>query len=110
MNPSIHRIALCLLAATTVVGAHADDRRDTAAERRQQAPDMQALNLNIRPGDPAHGWRYFVDARRSRAVVISPGGDYYYSHGEGLARVYPPDGAASPVGLAESLPRASAAR
>ena len=32
-------------------------------------------------GQRAHGWRYFSDPARHRAVVISPQGDYYLNPG-----------------------------
>jgi hypothetical protein len=49
---------------------------------------MQAVAVASQAGEPGHGWQYFRDARRGRAVVISPDGDYYYSRGEGLALVH----------------------
>jgi hypothetical protein len=55
---------------------------------------MRAVAITAKAGEPGHGWRYFSDARRSRAVVISPSGDYYYSHGEGLQLVFKASAAA----------------
>jgi hypothetical protein len=49
---------------------------------------MQAVSIGTKVGEPSYGWRYFADAHEGRAVVISPGGDYYYSHGEGLMLVF----------------------
>lgn len=49
---------------------------------------MQAVSIDTTTGQPGHGWRYFADAREGRAVVISPGGDYFYSRGKGLCLVY----------------------
>ena len=47
-----------------------------------------------RAGEPGHGWQYFSDVRRHRAVVISPDGDYYYSRGKGLELVFKASGSA----------------
>ena len=45
---------------------------------------MQAVPHGASPDAPGYGWRYFADPTERRAVVISPQGDYYYSHGKGL--------------------------
>ncbi|MBP6598704.1 MAG: hypothetical protein KA216_04550 [Giesbergeria sp.] len=45
---------------------------------------MQAIGCDTAPHTPGYGWRYFSDPAARRAVVISPQGDYYYSHGAGL--------------------------
>lgn len=44
-------------------------------------------------GQPGYGWHYFVDARKGRAVVISPSGDYCYTHGKGPTLVLKATGA-----------------
>ena len=49
---------------------------------------MQVVAVSPKAGEPGHGWQYFSDARKARAVVISPNGDYYYSRGDGLQLVY----------------------
>jgi hypothetical protein len=88
MNFTIIGAALCLAAATVSASAFADEHRKTARENRQQGSDMQAVPVAAKDGEPGHDWRYFSDARMSRAIVISPGGDYYYSQGAGLEVVY----------------------
>ena len=55
---------------------------------------MQAVSTGTKVGQPGYRWRYFVDAREGRAVVISPSGDYFYSHGKGLALVFKAIGSA----------------
>ena len=45
---------------------------------------MQAVVHSATSDAPGYGWRYFTDPAVSRAVVISPQGDYYYSSGKGL--------------------------
>ena len=49
---------------------------------------MKAVAVSPKAGEPGHGWQYFSDARKARAVVISPNGDYYYSRGDGLQLAY----------------------
>ena len=51
---------------------------------------MQAVAVATSSGQPGHGWRYFIDARKHRALVISPEGDYVYSRGKGLDLVFKP--------------------
>lgn len=74
--------------AMTGILSCTDDRRDGATSNLRQDSGMQAVSIGTRLGEPGYGWRYFTDAREGRAVVISPGGDYYYSHGEGLELVF----------------------
>lgn len=74
----------------THAGVADDGRQDERAAR--QLPDgydrgMKQVPIAAGPGEPGHGWRYFVDAAARRAVVISPQGDYYHSRGKGLYRV-----------------------
>ncbi|HJV67701.1 hypothetical protein [Ideonella sp.] len=70
----------------------ANDRHDRAhTERRSHGGGMdhgmQAVPTSASPGEPAHGWRYFSDPAATRAVVISPQGEYYLSRGRGLRLV-----------------------
>jgi hypothetical protein len=81
-------LALCLAAATTGFPSHADDHRPASRDHRRLGSGMQAVAVAAQAGEPGHGWQYFRDARGGRAVVISPGGDYYYSQGRGLSLVY----------------------
>lgn len=94
MNLSSVGVALCLAAAVTGVSSYAGEHRRELRDRHHQASKMRAIAVAAKPGEPAHGWQYFSDARRNRAVVISPSGDYYYSHGEGLELVLKASGAA----------------
>lgn len=79
---------LGIAAATVGLAAHAGDRRKAAEDHRHAASGMQAIAVLPKAGEPGHGWQYFSDARKARAVVISPIGDYYYSRGDGLQLVY----------------------
>lgn len=81
-------VALCLAAAVTGVSSYAGEPRKAPRDKRPAASTMKAVDVAARPGEPAHGWRYFSDPRASRAVVISPSGDYYYSQGKGLELVF----------------------
>ncbi len=81
-------VALTLAAAVVAVSSHAGDHRRESKDHRHAAAGMQAISVSPRVGEPGHGWRYFSDARKARAVVISPIGDYYYSRGEGLQLVW----------------------
>jgi hypothetical protein len=78
---------LCLAAAAIAIPSYASEHRKTR-NKLHHALAMQAVAVAAKPGEPAYGWRYFSDAPRSRAVVISPSGDYYYSHGGGLELVF----------------------
>jgi hypothetical protein len=81
-------VALGIAAATMGFAAHAGDHRKASKDHRQAASGMQAVAVSPKAGEPGHGWQYFSDARKARAVVISPNGDYYYSRGDGLQLVY----------------------
>ncbi len=81
-------VALGIAAATIGLAAHAGDYRKAAKDHRHAASGMQAVAISPKAGEPGHGWQYFSDARKARAVVISPNGDYYYSRGDGLQLVY----------------------
>ena len=66
-------------------GHHRDRERHHTMDTRPGADQgMQAVPHATAPGERAHGWQYFSDPQAYRAVVISPQGDYYYSHGKGL--------------------------
>lgn len=94
MKPSNFAVVLGVAAVMTSISSHADDSRKEARGTRQGNSGMQAVSTDTKSGQPGHGWRYFVDAREGRAVVISPGGDYFYSNGNGLALVYKAPGTA----------------
>lgn len=81
-------VTMCLAAAATCVGAYAGDHGKPSHDQRARSSRMQPVAVTTKPGEPAHGWQYFSDARHGRAVVISPGGDYYYSQGDGLMLVF----------------------
>lgn len=81
-------VALGIAAATIGLVAHAGEHRKVAKAHGHAASGMQAVGVAPQAGEPGHGWQYFSDARKARAVVISPNGDYYYSRGEGLQLVY----------------------
>ena len=92
------------LAAALAMPALAGDRdarhQDRSHHRDHQRPriesgrpamafegGMQAVPHDAGPDAAAYGWQYFSDPEARRAVVISPRGDYYYSHGKGLRLV-----------------------
>lgn len=81
-------LAWGLGAALTSVAAWAAPPRSVDQEAHGVRTAWQMVPVETRPGDAAHGWRYFVQPGEHRAVVISPSGDYYYSQGQGLARVF----------------------
>lgn len=88
MKPSNVAVVLSVAAAMTGMPSQADDHRAETRGNHRIDSGMQAVSIDTTIGQPGHGWRYFADARKGRAVVISPGGDYFYSHGEGLTRVF----------------------
>lgn len=94
MNRNSIGIALCLAAAAASFSSYAGDHRKASRDTRHAESAMQLVAIEAREGEPGHGWQYFSDVRRQRAVVISPGGDYYYSRGKGLELVYKGAGAA----------------
>ena len=84
---------LAALLGGPVLAADRDHGRDGHRDRPQVAAvrtaggfdqGMQAVPHNAGPEEQGYGWRSFSDPAASRAVVISPQGDYYYSHGKGL--------------------------
>lgn len=81
-------VALGLAVAMIGVSSHAGDHRKESKDHRSAAAGMQVVSVSPKVGEPGHGWQYFSDARKARAVVISPNGDYYYSHGDGLQLVF----------------------
>jgi hypothetical protein len=94
MNLSNIGVALCVAAAATAVSSYAGEHRKESRDNRRHATQMQVIAVSASAGEPGHGWQYFSDPRTSRAVVISPSGDYYYSHGAGLQLVFKGSGAA----------------
>jgi len=88
MNLGHIGVSLCLAAAMTSIPSYGGDHRKESRKDRHPRSAMQAVTVATKAGEPGHGWQYFSDARRKRSVVISPGGDYYYSHGDGLAMVF----------------------
>ena len=80
-------VVLGFAAALASIPAHAGEHRHATRHGRSSS-GMHTVVVHAKRGEPAHGWRYFTDAREGRAVVISPGGDYFYSHGDGLELVY----------------------
>ena len=94
MNPNYVAVVLGVAAAMTNVPSHAHDHGKEARRNPQLDSGMQAISVATTIGQPGHGWRYFADARKARAVVISPSADYFYSHGQGLTLVFKAAGAA----------------
>lgn len=88
MKPLHIALALTLSAALPGMTAHASEHRKHAREADRPARGMQVVAVAPGVGEPGHGWQYFSDPRKARAVVISPDGDYYYSHGNGPRLVY----------------------
>lgn len=65
-----------------------EGKRGAGEHRRHGAGDaMQSVPHLAAASEPGAGWRYFSDAQARRAVVISPEGEYYLSHGHGLRKV-----------------------
>ncbi|CAG0986757.1 hypothetical protein GEOBC_02139 [Geobacteraceae bacterium] len=81
-------VALTLAAAMMGASSHAGEHRRGSKDRHHAAAGMRTVAVSPKIGEPGHGWQYFSDARRTRAVVISPNGDYYYSQGKGLQLVF----------------------
>jgi hypothetical protein len=90
MKPSIIAVVLSVAATMMSMPTHADDPRKEAGDSHRSDSGMQAVANETTIGQPGYGWRYFVDAGKDRAVVISPKGDYFYSHGKGLSLVNRP--------------------
>lgn len=65
--------------------ARRDDRHDRAHNAREiHDGGLQVVPTTAGPGEPGHGWQYFSDSAAGSAVVISPRGEYFFSHGRGL--------------------------
>lgn len=94
MKPNYVAVVLGVAAAMASVPSHADDHGKEERRNHQIDSGMQAISIATTIGQPGYGWRYFADARKGRAVVISPSGDYFYSHGQGLTLVFKATGAA----------------
>ena len=92
MKPIAIGIALVLNAALPAalpgLAAQAGEHRHASRDAHRAARGMRAVAVAPAPGEPGHGWQYFSDARKGRAVVISPQGDYYYSRGDGVKLVF----------------------
>lgn len=94
MQATARIAAIALLAATISSPLLAGERThkhkgERHHAQKQAATDgfdygMQAVLHDSAADAPGYGWRYFTDPATRRAVVISPQGDYYYSHGKGL--------------------------
>ena len=94
MKPSNIAGVLSVAATMMSVPSYADDPRKEAGDSHRIDSGMQAVSIDTTIGQPGYGWRYFVDARKGRAVVISPKGEYFYSDGNGLTLVFKATGAA----------------
>lgn len=88
MKPINIGVVLGLAVAMASISSYADDHRKEPRGNLRIDSGMQAVSIGTKVGEPGYGWRYFADAHEGRAVVISPSGDYYYSHGEGLKLVF----------------------
>lgn len=88
MKPTHLAVVLGVAAAMMSMSAHADHHRKQPRGHHRVHSGMHAVFNGTKSGQPGYGWRYFADAREGRAVVISPGGDYFYSQGDGLALVF----------------------
>jgi hypothetical protein len=82
-------IGLLAAAAAAPAVAGGDDHRPRLPGADGCDRGMQAVANRAGRGEPGHGWQYFSDPAASRAVVISPQGEYYVSRGKGLHRVAP---------------------
>jgi hypothetical protein len=105
MKPSNLAVVLGVAAAMLSISSHADGHRKKPRGNHRVDSGMQVVSTRTKSGQPGYGWRYFADAREGRAVVISPGGDYFYSQGNGLALVYKATSAVSlsTLGFASSF-------
>ena len=74
-------VVLGFAAAMTGVALHADNHGKEAHGNHRIDRGMQAISNAATIGQPGYGWRYFADERKGSAVAISPGGDYFHSHG-----------------------------
>ena len=88
MKPSIIPVVLSVAATMMSVPSHADDPRKAAGDSHRIDSGMQAVSTDATIGQPGYGRHYFVDARKGRAVAISPSGDSFYSHGKAPTLVF----------------------
>jgi len=72
MKPSIIAVVLSVAATMMSMPSHADDPRKEEGDSHRIDSGMQAVSNDTMIGQPGYGWRYFVDARKGRAVVIKP--------------------------------------
>jgi hypothetical protein len=95
MKPNYVAVVLGVAVAMTSVPSHADDHGKEAHRNHQIDSGLQAISNASTIGQPGYGWRYFADARKGRAVAISPSGDYFYSdgHDQGPTLVFKATGA-----------------
>lgn len=94
MKPNYVAVVLGVAVAMASVPSHADDHGKEARRNHQIGSGMQAISNAATIGQPGYGWSYFADARKGRAVAISPSGDYFYGRGDGLTLVFKATGAA----------------
>ena len=87
MNSRGIAAVLGVAAAMTSVPSQADDHRKEARDSHRSSSGMRAIVTGATIGQPGYRWRYFAEAGKGRAVVISPKGDYFYSDGGGLSLV-----------------------
>lgn len=80
-------LGIAAAAASTPALAGSHGRKDRHASHVSHA-GMQTIANRALAGQAGYGWQYFADRRESRAVVISPAGDYFYSEGNGLELVH----------------------
>jgi hypothetical protein len=88
MKMRIVALALGVASALLSGSSHAGGHRQQARGNPPTQPDMRVVAHGATAGEPGYRWRYFSDTLGGRAVVISPGGDYFYSDGSGLVLVF----------------------
>lgn len=94
MQPTALLASIALMAAATSLPVLAGDHQHHRKHDRQPVADnrttngnnhgMQAVTHSAISDEPGYGWCYFTDPAASRALVIGPQSDYYYSFGTGL--------------------------
>lgn len=88
MKPNYLALVLGIAVAMANMPSYADDHGKETWRNDHIGSGMHAIPIAATVGQPGYGWRYFADSREGRAVVISPSGDYFYSQGQGLTRVF----------------------
>lgn len=88
MKSSSVALVLAVAAALTSMSSYADDHCKDARDSPRVGSGMQAIANDATVGQAGYRWSYFADARKGRGVVISPGGDYFYSDGDELTLVF----------------------